>query len=886
MPEPVASAIPLINIAPIQTFLAQNHCILTPNNRLKNKILQAWGALQTSASWTAPRVMSLDEWLNQQWHNAAREHSHPLRACAEIPPLVRRRLWSQVLAGFEDTSPLIHPRQMAEQLDQAYSFLRLWQIDQSHFDSLGLGIDFGQLQAWIAAFEQRLQQLGLCTREQQLVALASLPAPSAAEPVLLVNADQLSPLYQTLLDRLSAGVQRLHTNNQPAAEAWRTACPDRPQEMQAAALWARAQLADNPHQRIGIVDPNLGQNRAALERVLNRVFEPGLHLPGQPRRTPPYNFSAGRPLSGCPIIHAALAGLAWAGGKSPEQAKQWLNLPFLGWDHDQPLRLWLSSQIAKDPRESVSAGYLRGLLSRAAEQDWLADLTALPLWQNWSEQLSKLPARQPGRHWARHFLGQLQAINWPGPRPLDSEEHQQVALFYQLLEQLAQADWLNQPLSPADALSWLSELCARQPFQPQTPESPLQLLGTLESAGLAFDRLWVMGMEDSQWPPAPQPNPLLPALLQRQQAMPHASSERELAYCQSLTRDYLHGARQVIFSYPERDGDRQLAASPLIQALPLLTLPPPPKPQWQPAGLEWIDTRTAPPVSARELTRLRGGAGLLQKQSRCPLAAFMALRLGASRPEPFSPGLDALSRGNLLHRALEFFWRANPTLPAPDATEQCIAAAVDAALAEQARDHNRQLLALEKQRLGHLLGGWLALERQRPGFTVLGLEQSLSFKLGPLPLSLRLDRIDEVDGQWLLIDYKSGQSTSKNWLGERLEEPQLPLYAVALSDQGKPVAAVSFAELRQKQQRLEGLGSHPLAPGIRAVDEKSAGLADWQALLAHWHHALLNLAEEVMEGHTAHRYSSRQSRDYLADLQPLLRTAEQQDLQQLQGELS
>ncbi len=88
------------------------------------------------------------------------------------------------------------------------------------------------------------------------------------------------------------------------------------------------------------------------------------------------------------------------------------------------------------------------------------------------------------------------------------------------------------------ALEQLSQLTFNTIFQPQTPETPIQILGALEAAELPFKHLWVMQMDDSLWPSAPKPNPLLPSRLQKKYQMPHAAAERELFYCKKLTEQF------------------------------------------------------------------------------------------------------------------------------------------------------------------------------------------------------------------------------------------------------------------------------------------------------------------------------------------------------------
>src|SRR5690606_15769840 len=184
--------------------------------------------------------------------------------------------------------------------------------------------------------------------------------------------------------------------------------------------------------------------------------------------------------------------------------------------------------------------------------------------------------RVRGRHsasnWAAIFQQQLTRLGWPGSRPLDSQEYQQMTLWQRLLEDFCALDSGSLSFDLSQALKYLRTLAGTTPFQPQTPDSPIQILGALEGAGLQFSHCWVMGLHHRQWPPAPSPNPLLSVILQRQHNMPHASAERELVFARALTENYRACAAQVVFSSPLSDGDNELRPSALIRDLPLSPL--------------------------------------------------------------------------------------------------------------------------------------------------------------------------------------------------------------------------------------------------------------------------------------------------------------------------
>src|SRR5690606_14692785 len=257
-------------------------------------------------------------------------------------------------------------------------------------------------------------------------------------------------------------------------------------------------------------------------------------------------------------------------------------------------------------------------------------------------------------YWVNLFQQQLQRLGWPGTRRLDSQEYQQVKLWQQLLEDFCALDGANFLFDLALALKYLRKLAGTTPFQAQTPDSPIQILGALEGAGLQFSHCWVMGLHHRQWPPIPAPNPLLPITLQRQHNMPHASAERELVFARALTENYRACAAQVVFSSPLSDGDNELRPSALIRDLPLSPLDDilahhqsAMQQNYQEIVhgqmLELVHCARGPALSPA-LPLVRGGSNLFKLQAACPFNAFAQLRLGAKKIDAPVVGFSAMER--------------------------------------------------------------------------------------------------------------------------------------------------------------------------------------------------------------------------------------------------
>jgi len=160
---------------------------------------------------------------------------------------------------------------------------------------------------------------------------------------------------------------------------------------------------------------------------------------------------------------------------------------------------------------------------------------------------------------------------------------------------------------------------------------------------------------------------------------------------------------------------------------------------------------------------------------------------------------------------------------------------------------------IEADRLLDKILKWLAVERQRSAFRVVGLEEQVNFTAGGFQVSLKLDRIDELeDKSRVVIDYKTGAIRPSAWFGERPDDPQLPLYGVVANDAAAgPVAAVAFAQIRPEMVGFSGVvrseGVLPDLPGSRRGELRDAA-DNWPQVLEDWSQLLTGLAAGFSAG--------------------------------------
>ncbi len=116
-----------------------------------------------------------------------------------------------------------------------------------------------------------------------------------------------------------------------------------------------------------------------------------------------------------------------------------------------------------------------------------------------------------------------------------------------------------------------------------------------------------------------------------------------------------------------------------------------------------------------------------------------------------------------------------------------------------------------------------------------------------LPLKIKIDRIDQtLDGKTILIDYKTGHVQNlKKWFGERIEDPQLPLYSLEVK-----ADAVAFANIRKGDSRYRGLSREEnIIPKVGSnLSKENSDLETWNDLLAFWKRGLNDLAGEFLKG--------------------------------------
>jgi probable DNA repair protein len=864
---------PLFSIDTILQECKSGQLILTPNQRLSDKILQAWGDYQYQQGlhiWKSPTLFSIEKWFIYCWHQL-QSKNWPASRYVIASDNQQSLLWEKI--SRDDSLNL--NESIAKHSHQAYKLLERWNLSIESINDHGKYYQVNeQFIEWAKEYKKQLAQRNWITQEHacRIIGKAFETDILAKENIIhLLNFDDVLPIHKVQLLKASHTLNEINSNTKKPESLKRLEFENNEQELIALTQWAKNILKKQPQSRIGIIVPNLGQTRKTVEHFFTSEFESHSYSPEVPRYTLPFNFSAGIPLSETPLLASTLNILKL-------QQEQWplelivniLFSPFWG-NYNQEIqeRCLLATQLQTLGSFTISKKDLIYRAEKISADKYITgseERTCNSLFDQLNSYFSQAPSfinnkKQTPSSWIDIFLINLELLNWPGERVPDSEEYQQTQLWYKALETFANFDEVLGEVSFDQALFHLQKLLNKTPFQAEVPDSPIQILGILEGAGLHFTHCWVIGLDQQAWPPAPAPNPMLPTLLQREQAMPHSSHLRELAFATSLTDNYRHCANEVIFSSSKNKPEFQetLLPSPLIKSIPLSdcqhdqnetsviayanTLS-------RHKNLQLVECKEGPPPGS---DLLPGGTGLLKAQSENPFNAFAQYRLKAVQPPEPVNGFSAIDKGHILHNSMSSIWRqlvnqqqllATPAPDLIDLIKQSVQEQVYQIYKKKPLHLNRTLCEIEIDRQIELIRLWLEQEKQRPPFTVIATEESRTISLDGVNFKVRIDRVDQLeDGSLLILDYKTGKTDILSWMGERPREPQLPLYAISYDQH---VCGIAFIQISIHDQIIKGYSS--IADLFKPTKSRNRLPASWEEALEEWQTTISALIKQIKTG--------------------------------------
>ncbi|MDQ7012092.1 MAG: PD-(D/E)XK nuclease family protein [Mariprofundaceae bacterium] len=800
-----------------------------------------------------PSVFSWSAWI--------REMSRQLQTGICLTRLQEQQLWEQVIHQDLQRKNVRLPgslRGLARHAAEAYALIREYRMDT---DELVPGNEESEALAhWIAAMQQKLKAGAL--RERLLAAdvpgliCSMMPDLVLPQCIMLDGFASFSPMQRHIMDALrQAGCECVQVKVEPeAATPVLIPCPEEAVEYRHIAVRVQALLRENPRARIAVLTSESITDVSALRRVLDEVLMPeALNDPAVESQAV---SMPGRILPELPMIQQILHLLSMAGQTNIrfDDFSALLFSPWLkGFEAERIGRARLDAMFRRQNRHRLS---WKGLLQSSAVKDLPLLSSVLRVLAGWDVD------SKSANGWVKAVHGLLRSTGFV---PADSGDEgrrsnmeiRQMNVFREVLISLAAADAVGGKMSWMKFLAMLRSACAENRLTLTAKYPNVVVMPLARIAGLRFDHVLVAGLDEEALPPPARPHPLLPLPMQRKYGLPMSTASLVFEFSRHLWQQLLHSATTVEISWAQQKDERDLLPSSFVVGLERRRFS---EMEAEHQHMEMESFDDAPDVSIQPDEEIHGGTKIISNQSACPFRAFATHRLNIAGLDETVPGIAPSTKGSLIHDALDFIWKrldSQQALLALSETRRMdlIEAAVAHAWEKNRSPSDASVRSLEGKRMRCLLAEWLELETGRPPFRVLETEEKYELRLPfdgqpQFTIHIKADRLDQdADGHRILLDYKTGakQPVSK-WLGERMEEPQLPLYALAagLTDND----AVAFASVRSgRDMGFEGLAAEDIGiAGLTRCDGKRGRPENWRQVLDEWRRHINALAREFAEG--------------------------------------
>jgi ATP-dependent helicase/nuclease subunit B len=874
---------------------------LTVNSRLARWLLLAHNEKQMALGlkvWPTPEILPLTAWLKQVWMQ-----SWPDKYI--LTELQSERLWWKIVHQDpkQNIQDLLHLKETAKRASEANTLI--WE-HRLPIDTMGYfpTEESKAFNKWKTLYENRLKQLRALDPASAMdkvcgaMRLGSIPIPAQ---IVFAGFEEVTPQFQEWLDflrdqqvaiRFSPEIQ-LQTPpslkflvSEKKIEVRKYT--EKKNEAVNCARWVRANY--QPGIKIGIVVIDLQSYRSLLKRELSAELAPASACPWVDKELP-FNISLGPSLWEQPMINIAAQILSINEPAVPLQAfTSILNSPYLNVAQTR------SAEVHALDRKLCRKKSLTVYLSEVMEWFENSDSPLAHLLLGWVNHLKEKENRLPSQ-WGKFFAKFLDTFGWPMTgRSLTSREFQIYEAWKSCLDEFATLDSILESIPRSKAIDALLLMLKTKEFQTKTNDHPIQVMGLLESSGMSFDHLWVMGCNAEALPALPSPNPFLPIEIRKRHDLPHSTAQRELEFAEKSLRRLIVSSQNLVLSYPGQEKNIELKMSPLLSSLcpqPLESAEEPSKlvshclkdqfplePDLQIFEESSLLSITESERNLYKETGPGGGYSFIKDQAECPFRAFAHHRLYALQEEFPELDFDHQERGTLVHRALEIFWKQTRTqeallkLQQDNRLQDTVRDTVQQALKKNPNEVSRQGLfyQLELERVHNLIIEWLDVEMKRSPFEVVALEKEDHLDISGLKFRLRIDRMDKTeDGRVLLIDYKTGTPSPADWFGERIQEPQLPLYAFQTAPEG-----IAFAQVKKGSHKLQGALDVSFSDqGLLKVNfKKYSECSSWEEQVENWRFHLKNLVDEFLFGQTEVSPLKGQATCKHCDLQTLCRITE------------
>jgi RecB family exonuclease len=734
--------------------------------------------------WKTPTVSGFNRWII----NAFESLWEPYRPLSRLGAL---RLWEEATEGVELVEGLRRGPFLYQQLQDSFDLLMRSRQPLVGSASGHILPDWrrGVFEHFLALLEknQYIPWGNILKRVGEAVEEGRIPLP---DNIILAGVEEFSPLEETLVESMTrrSKVILYRASKSPDENIKVRVYATPEQECQAV-------CAEVIHSW------NKGQKQLAVVlldldyfKLTKQFFEELVDRQERPSDALRYNLTMGTPLSEHPLFQTALLPLRLLDEPQPmAHLSSLLFSPYVR-RFQEGQEMAIRSSLWGGDRTNLLEDLLSRLSHRGCPMQPLRNLT--------------LYVKKPLKVWLQELGNSWRDLGFPLARcetDILAKEH-----LFKIIEELEkELGYLE--MGRGDVLAWINTLSRGIEVVEKTPETAgIQILNLVESKGLAFDRVWVVGTHGRALPQAVGALPFLdPDELREVEG---GTAEKQWEAGQRNLSSLLSSAPAVTFSRAASKGeDSPYLPCPLIPdesskegsqyTMDLWKKPPEEwlRARWLREGLrglqsisEDVEERAVENVNFSLPSSLR--VTQLESLLLCPFKFFAESLLALEPLEELKIGVDPRERGDLIHRILREFTRglaaAAPDWPGEkNKALEFLEKTVDNILGNRLEDpfwQVERVRLLGSDKFPGLLRAWLDEEQKRAldGWKFEAAEEpfeGLVIAKTGVTLTGRLDRVDRHQEKGkALWDYKTGNPPSKAEVVNEMVRPQLPAYLLAI----------------------------------------------------------------------------------------------------------
>ena len=864
--------------------------VVVETERLKHLIEDGYNLSMHDAgntAWATPDVCTWNVWLKNTWRD------YEDRLGETVPQLLStgqaKQVWERTIA--KDVSSqysdqfeylLWNITATANRAKTAYGLMCSYIIHPSEFDDQ-ISQDAEHFLSWLESY-----QLGLCkgdwidleTLPDRFIDEADAIFESKEARIVFAGFDTWTPQIQLLAKVLihkDWEVEFLnHATGRDPSCVQKFEFEKTNDEIDTCARWARAVVEQNPTvHKVGIVVARLSDVHQRLYRTFSAYLNPDAIMEKRQTHELSFHITLGTALGQTPLVVDALNLI--------ELIRPEVDVSVMcaviqsdrikGWDEEAAVRSSLAEKIVGIGGTRVS---IENILTVIQNNSF--DCYSLAKVFKSAQKLKlKMLTHADYAYWGRFFMDWMKNFQSEKRenRKFGADEIQANKSWGLVLESLAELGFVSSRVNVQTVMAKLGRLVSEVSIQPRARRVPVQIGEMITLAGQSFTHLWIMGMNNQALPGTPRPNPFIPIKVQKSKEIPECSAETLRKTMTNRIDRLLSGAGTVVQSYSATDGKDHFQPSSELSGLqPYRETREFDFPEYVDYNTllskqfhqceSFVDWRAKPLELSTDIVRFGGDASALRIQSLCPFRGFAEHRLKARQVESRYIGISPMLRGSIAHRMFEKLYEEFPSkndVLANEGQRYLDAARIHARAVVEEYDSQRvqrlssEVVETEVERLLDLARQWQNVETKRGDFNVYGRELAIDIEVAGFSFRSRIDRIDKVEDGYLVIDYKTGNCSLGDAVGDRPRDAQLLIYAYGLHKQaGLCISDVAYAKLKRGEVRFS-----PLLPYVKRYqpDEEASSP---ERRMAIWQERLETIAKGFMSGN--------------ADVDPLARACE------------